>query len=303
MPSTKPRIFQSRNFAWKKRTTLKDNRFIESPSTHKKRKSRILKKILLAFFWLFSFFLFSTTRKKWNEIKTFIFRFSFSEIRLRIEFIAGKSVLLEIKSVQLEDEDLYFCEITYIEPIETCDTSDEYKINLSVVVPPSIVSIMHKDGTVIRNGSTIGPLKEGHRLETICVVRGARPMPIIGWYRNSKKLTHQVISSDEQSGLFDIQSNLSLTLSRHELGSNLECRIQTTPTESILSMQIYIDLEVRPTKIHLSGVKSHVVAGSRVLLQCQVLGGRPAANVSWYNSSILIDESSELTTISTTAVS
>ncbi|KAL7033530.1 hypothetical protein ACKWTF_007630 [Chironomus riparius] len=221
--------------------------------------------------------------------------------RLRIEFKTGKSVLLEIKSVRIEDEDLYSCEITYLEPTETCDTSDEYKINLSVVVSPSIVSIMHKDGTIIRNGSTIGPLKEGHRLETVCLVHGARPKPIVGWYRNGRKLTHQIPSSDENSGLHDVQSNLSLTLSRHELGSILECRISTTPNESILSMQIYIDLEVRPTKIHLSGVKSHVVEGSKVLLQCQVEGARPAANISWYNSSKLIDELNELTTISTNA--
>lgn len=225
------------------------------------------------------------------------------QIRLRIEFIAGKSVLLEIKSVRIEDEDLYSCEITYLEPTEICDTADEYKINLSVYVQPSITSIMHKDGTLIRNGSTIGPLKEGHRLETVCIVHGTRPKPAIGWYRNGRKLTHQVISTDEQSGLFDAQSNLSLALSRHELGSVLECRISTRPNESILSMQIYIDLEVRPTKIHLSGVKSHVVEGSKVLLQCQVEGARPAANISWYNSSKLIDESSALTTISTNAVS
>jgi hypothetical protein len=162
---------------------------------------------------------------------------------------------------------------------------------------------MHKDGTIIRNGSTIGPLKEGHRLETICLVQGARPKPIVGWYRNGRKLTHQILSADENSGLHDVQSNLSLTLSRHELGSILECRISTTPNESILSMQIYIDLEVRPTKIHLSGVKSHVVEGSKVLLQCQVEGARPAANISWYNSSKLIDEFHALTTISTNAVS
>jgi len=248
------------------------------------------------------------------EYETFVFLIFFSffilhqtkiilQNRLRIEFIAGKSVLLEIKSVRIEDEDLYSCEITYLEPTETCDTSDEYKINLSVVVSPSIVSIMHKDGTIIRNGSTIGPLKEGHRLETVCLVRGARPKPIVGWYRNGRKLTHQILGSDENSGLHDVQSNLSLTLSRHELGSILECRISTTPNESILSMQIYIDLEVRPTKIHLSGVKSHVVEGSKVLLQCQVEGARPAANISWYNSSKLIDESHALTTISTNAVS
>jgi len=68
-------------------------------------------------------------------------------------------------------------------------------------------------------------------------------------------------------------------------------------------MQIYIDLEVRPTKIHLSGIKTFVVEGSKVLLQCQVEGARPAANISWYNSSKLIDESNELTAFMTNAVS
>jgi hypothetical protein len=211
---------------------------------------------------------------------------------------------LDIKSVTIDDEDLYACEITYLEPIESCDTSDEYKINLSVVVPPSAILVLNKDETVIRNGSTIGPLKEGNRLEIMCEVRGARPKPIVGWYRGGKRLTHQTTTTDEERhDLFDVKSRLSLTLSRQELGSNLECRVRTTTHNPIISHQIFIDLQVRPTKIHLSGVKSHVVEGSKVLLQCQVEGARPAANISWYNSSKLIDESNELTTISTKAVS
>lgn len=216
----------------------------------------------------------------------------------------GKSVRLGIKSVSIDDEDLYSCEITYLEPLESCDTSGEYKIKLNVVVPASAILLMHKDETIIRNGSTIGPLKEGHRLETVCEVRGARPKPNVAWYRGGRKLTVQTTTIDEEHhGLYDVKSKLSLTLSRQELGSSLECRVGVIPNDPIISNQIYIDLEVRPTKIHLSGVKSHVVEGSKVLLQCHVFGARPAANVSWYNSSKLIDESNELTTISTKTVS
>lgn len=209
-----------------------------------------------------------------------------------------------MKSVTIDDEDLYSCEITYLDPPESCDSTGEYQINLIVVVHPSAILMMHKDETIIRNGSTIGPLKEGHRLETVCEVRGARPKPMIGWYRGGKKLTTQTtMMEEEMNGLFDVKAKLSLTLSRAELGSSLECRVKTTANDPIISHQIYIDLEVRPTNIHLSGVKSHVVEGSKVLLQCEVVGARPAANISWYNSSKLIDETSELTTISTNAVS
>lgn len=209
-----------------------------------------------------------------------------------------------MKSVTLEDEDLYSCEITYLDPPESCDSTGEYQINLIVVVNPSAILMMHKDETIIRNGSTIGPLLEGHRFETICEVRGARPKPTIGWYRGGKRLSSQPPMEEEMNnGLFDVRAKLSLTLSRAELGSSLECRVKTTANDPIISNQIYIDLEVRPTNIHLGGVKSHTVEGNRVLLECEVFGARPAANISWYNNSKLIDETSEQTTISTTAVS
>lgn len=161
----------------------------------------------------------------------------------------------------------------------------------------------HKDDTLIRNGSTIGPLNEGHRLIVSCEVRGARPEPIVGWYRGGKKLSaDDKTDSETNHGLFTVKSKLALTLSRQELGNTIECRVKTTDDDPIISNQLYIDLEVRPTRIHLSGVQSHVVEGSKVLLQCDVHGARPAANISWYNSSRLIDDSNELTTISINAV-
>lgn len=193
--------------------------------------------------------------------------------------------------------------MTYLEPLETCETTGEYQTSLKVIVPPSATIILNKDGDEIRNGTTIGPLKEGHRLEMSCVVRGARPKPTVGWYRAGKKLpVHEDSNPDIARGLFTVTSKLVLNLSRQELGNTIECRVKTTDDDPIISNQLFIDLEVRPTKIHLSGVKSHVVEGSKVLLQCHVYGARPAANISWYNSSKLIDESSELTTISTKTV-
>ncbi|CRK99567.1 CLUMA_CG012880, isoform B [Clunio marinus] len=223
--------------------------------------------------------------------------------RLAINYSPGRFVKLDIKSIQIDDEDTYSCEVTYLEPLETCDTTGEYQTNVNVVVPPSSIQMKRKDDTLIRNGTTIGPLKEGHRLEMNCEVRGARPQPTIGWYRGGRKLPAEesVDPDDFNRGLFTVNSKLKLSLSRQELGKTLECRVKTTDDDPIISNQLFIDLEVRPTEIHLDGVKSHVVEGSRVLLQCHVLGARPAANISWYNSSKLIDDSNKLTTISTTA--
>lgn len=42
---------------------------------------------------------------------------------------------------------------------------------------------------------------------------------------------------------------------------------------------------MRPTKLDLQGVKSHVVQGSNVQLTCDVYGAKPAATVKWNNNS------------------
>lgn len=49
-------------------------------------------------------------------------------------------------------------------------------------------------------------------------------------------------------------------------------------------------ISVRPTKISVTGVQHHVVQGTRVTLQCIVQGARPAANVTWYNSTRPVDD-------------
>lgn len=218
--------------------------------------------------------------------------------RITVEQAPNKGSELHIQSVTVDDESVYLCEITYLEPMETCDTTGTHSINMQVTVPPSSIAMIDSEEKQMRNGSTIGPMREGQILETLCEVRGARPQPEIGWYRSGKRLT-DVITVDEYNGLFTVKSKLTLTLSRQELAAVIECRVETAGIDQIVSNQIFIDLQVKPTTISLTGVKLHVIEGAKVLLQCQVDGGRPAANVTWYNSSKIIDDSNELTTIST----
>ncbi len=215
-----------------------------------------------------------------------------------MEQAGNKGSKLHIQSVQVDDEALYLCEITYLEPLETCDTTGAYSINVQVTVPPSAILLQDSVGETIRNGTTIGPLRESQIFETTCEVRGARPQPKVGWYRAGKRL-QDVITVNEWSGLFNVEAKLSLTLSRQELGAVIECRVETAGIDQIISNQIMIDLQVKPTDIKLTGVKLHVIEGAKVLLQCKVEGGRPAVNVTWYNGTSVIDDKNELTTIST----
>ncbi|XP_055692645.1 hemicentin-1 isoform X4 [Lutzomyia longipalpis] len=211
----------------------------------------------------------------------------------------GPATRLHLKSVQVSDEGTYVCESTFLEPLETCKNLGAYSIDFKVLVPPSAILILDEEGNQLKNSTTLGPLREGHTLGGTCEVRGARPAPVVGWYRSGKRLT-DTVTIDESNGLFLVKSTLSLVLSRQELASIIECRVETPALEHIVSNQLVLDLQVRPTKISLSGVKHHTVQGTKVLLQCQVFGARPAANVTWYNSTRALNPDHEpLSTIST----
>lgn len=62
---------------------------------------------------------------------------------------------------------------------------------------------------------------------------------------------------------------------------------------------------MRPTVIELSGVEHHTVQGSACVFTCEVFGARPAANITWSNSTATIDpeDESDIAEITTTAVS
>uniref|UniRef100_A0A1B0GL67 Ig-like domain-containing protein n=2 Tax=Lutzomyia longipalpis TaxID=7200 RepID=A0A1B0GL67_LUTLO len=183
----------------------------------------------------------------------------------------GPATRLHLKSVQVSDEGTYVCESTFLEPLETCKNLGAYSIDFKVLVPPSAILILDEEGNQLKNSTTLGPLREGHTLGGTCEVRGARPAPVVGWYRSGKRLT-DTVTIDESNGLFLVKSTLSLVLSRQELASIIECRVETPALEHIVSNQLVLDLQVRPTKISLSGVKHHTVQGTKVLLQCQVFG-------------------------------
>uniref|UniRef100_A0A182QG96 Ig-like domain-containing protein n=1 Tax=Anopheles farauti TaxID=69004 RepID=A0A182QG96_9DIPT len=202
-------------------------------------------------------------------------------------------------SVEIADEDTYLCETTFLEPSELCENSGAYSVALNVYAVPSVITLQDGNRNSIKNGSHIGPMREGQDLQVVCEVYGARPEPVISWHRSGRVVRDNLVV-EEHNGLYTVKSTLSLTLSRQELGATYNCRVEMKELHLSVDNQFHIDLQVRPTKINLSGVEHHTVQGTKVLLQCQVSGARPAANMTWYNSSKLVtEESSEMTSINT----
>ncbi|GJQ78949.1 putative immunoglobulin like protein [Trypoxylus dichotomus] len=90
---------------------------------------------------------------------------------------------LIIKSVEIQDEASYKCEVTYLEVRENCDVMQIIK--LSTLVKPDAVRILTANGEPVANTSSLGPYNEGTNVELTCEAHGGRPIPKVTWYNNS----------------------------------------------------------------------------------------------------------------------
>lgn len=142
--------------------------------------------------------------------------------------------------------------------------------------------------TALENGTTLGPLREGQRLAVTCEVLDTRPAPLVSWWRSGRRVANADgnDADDEPSpgGLFTRRAKLSLVLTRAELAATYECRIETPALAQPLHHLVHVDLQVRPTKLQMTGLTPSTVQGAIVQVMCVVVGARPAANITWYNN-------------------
>ncbi|XP_017137476.1 uncharacterized protein LOC108152559 isoform X4 [Drosophila miranda] len=212
---------------------------------------------------------------------------------------------LVIKDLKIGDEDIYLCDTTFFIPEETCDNFNGYRVELRVlenIVPPTEVVILDAKGDRIENGSVVGPMQERQALKATCTVKNTRPQPDVGWFRGTKRLATYSPTHDLNDGLYTSTLELDWQLSREDLAQDIECRVESAAIKSTIVTKFSVDLQVRPTSILIKGVEHHTVQGSKVVLQCDIHGARPAVNLTWYNTTSTISaEENDLTEIRTKA--
>ncbi|XP_067007165.1 nephrin isoform X1 [Anabrus simplex] len=196
---------------------------------------------------------------------------------------------LELKQLQVADEAVYKCEITYIEVREGCSVVQF--INLTALIKPKYVKVTRGDGSVLQNASSIGPFNEGDELSLMCESGGGKPIPSVTWWNGTRKMDGEYTSESGGNSVGTGKNRIHATLGRGDLGARYECRADNAALTSPITSWVDIDVNVRPLKLELSGVSVHVVQGSIVTLLCQVTGARPAANITWYNDTVAYDDS------------
>lgn len=205
---------------------------------------------------------------------------------------------LKISSLQLSDEGLYRCEITYLEINEGCPVV-QY-VNLTVLAAPDYVEILLEDGktsAAIRNVSRIGPFNEGTIVTLLCRSGGGRPVPRIEWWNGSHIMeADEVVATQEDNGAVTGINRLQIALSRQDLDAQWQCRVRSPALSSPLVANLRIDVHVKPTNVTLTGLDTAVTEGTAVVVYCVADGARPAAAITWYNDSSPLQKSAVETT-------
>ncbi|XP_018907387.2 uncharacterized protein nrm isoform X2 [Bemisia tabaci] len=203
-----------------------------------------------------------------------------------IYFPNSTDSFFQIQNVEIADEAMYKCEITYLEVRENCQVVQF--INFTTLIKPEYIRITRGDGHELQNSTLIGPLSEDDQLTLICESGGGKPIAAVHWYNGTEKMNSEYEMELGSNGVGTGRNRAEMTLTRGDLGAKFECRASNDALESPLISWIEVDVNVRPLRLELSGVENHVVSGTKVVLQCLVTGARPAANVTWFNGTQMV---------------
>ncbi|RZF42221.1 hypothetical protein LSTR_LSTR004370 [Laodelphax striatellus] len=202
--------------------------------------------------------------------------------RAELQYTANSTLsYLRVKRLQVSDEAVYKCEITYLEVLEGCQVVQF--INLTTLIKPEYMKLTREDGSEVTNSSVIGPLVEGDSIVLRCESGGGKPIPSVTWWNGSFPMAGTYDAQSGSNGIGTGVSVVSVRVGRGDLSAKYECRSQNNALPEPIVSWVEIDVNVRPLDLKLTGIDKHVIQGEKVKLQCIVRGARPPANITWYN--------------------
>ncbi|XP_065226929.1 hemicentin-2 isoform X2 [Planococcus citri] len=196
---------------------------------------------------------------------------------------------LEVKNLNLGDEAVYKCEITYLDVIESCLVVQF--INLTALIEPKEIKVT-LNGDEIQNGSTIGPYNEGDTVSLTCEVSEGKPIPSLYWYKDNKQTIGHYTPNVGTNAMGSAKNQIDIKLTRNDLGATYVCQSFVQGLNHSLSVHISIEVNVRPIKMELKGPQTAVKQNTSVTLICNVHQAKPGANVTWYNGSAPLERDS-----------
>ncbi|XP_030038013.2 LOW QUALITY PROTEIN: neural cell adhesion molecule 2 [Manduca sexta] len=199
------------------------------------------------------------------------------EFGARTHFVLNESdpssAHLAVEKVARYDEGIYRCRIDYVD-----SPTKNYKINLTIIVPPEPPRIYDSEGREIL-GTHAGPFREGQSLLLSCQAAGGKPNPDVSWYRGDDRLAYTREGSVCQLHI--------PSLSREMVGTKFQCRVEP-PLLQPQYRDVTIKLFLKPQFVRVTGTGA-TRAGQDRSFVCTTRGSKPAPNIDWFINSQLVD--------------
>ncbi|XP_015791631.1 hemicentin-2-like isoform X2 [Tetranychus urticae] len=184
----------------------------------------------------------------------------------------NRPAFLQIDPIKLMDAGVYRCRVDF-KKARTLNTV----ISLKVIVPPEEPIITDVQGNELRG--LIGPYNEGDELRLVCVTVGGKPRPSLTWWRDDNIIDDSFDYNDK-----DVTSNqlMITSLARHNLLSIFTCQAINNNITLPSTTSITLDLNMKPTEVHITQLTSVLVADREVSFECNTFGSRPKAILYWF---------------------
>lgn len=193
----------------------------------------------------------------------------------------GHPAVLKVDKVTLDDEGIYRCRVDFKKA-----RTRHSALLVTVVVPPGIPIIKDISGEVL--SGIVGPYNEGEGLHLVCETEGGRPSPSLLWYRGRKVIDE---SYEIMSPLI-IRNELILPkLQRRDLMATLTCQASNNDISSPVQTSITLDMNFKPGSVTVRGKRKRISAGKIVQFECEAIGSRPPAVITWRKGSVRLKSS------------
>ncbi|GFS81722.1 c2-set_2 domain-containing protein [Nephila pilipes] len=101
---------------------------------------------------------------------------------------------------------------------------------------------LYVDGRPVQNATTLGPYTEGSTFILDCRSSGGRPPPLITLWNGTRTLSAKSHVETTEDGASDVIVTARFVLSRWDLESRLECRVQSNATLAPMVKWIKLDI-------------------------------------------------------------
>ncbi|KAI4475996.1 hypothetical protein M0804_013942 [Polistes exclamans] len=143
-----------------------------------------------------------------------------------------KPAMLGVDHIREEDAGIYRCRVDF-----QIGQTRNYKVNLTVIVPPLKIVISDERG--IARDQMTGPYLLGDTLILYCDVYGGKPPPTLTWYRNNNFMNNKTMNV--RNGVTRSEIVIK-NLERDDVLSQLTCNATNNNGSFTLSSTILLDM-------------------------------------------------------------